>query len=308
MLLRAFESLRAVQLSAILPLGVIIALVAPAGARPAQPGMPAVPGSQGPSTVHAELVTDVASIQPGSNFRAAIRFTIDEGWHVNWINPGDAGLAPSIAWKLPAGFKADIVEWPFPSRFVTGPLVIFGYAGEMLLISDVRVPADLPAGGNVELAADVSWLACAEECVPGSATVRLKLPVETSSRPDPAARIKFDTSQARWPGPSLAWKLDAWVEETNTIVLELQSGDPAPLPIEGLFFFPYDPGLIENASPQPVSMREVPGGAVYQLRIARARMPAGELTRVHGLLVATSGLSRAEGPAAIEINVPVSRR
>jgi hypothetical protein len=44
---------------------------------------------------------------------------------------------------------------------------------------------------------------------------------------------------------------------------------------------------------------------VYQLRITRARMPAGELTRVNGLLVASSGLARAEGPAAIEINVPV---
>jgi len=308
MLLRVFESLRAARRSAILPLGVIIALVAPVQARPLQPGMTAIPGSPGASTVHAELLADVASIQPGSTFRAAIRFAIDEGWHVNWINPGDAGLAPSIAWKLPAGFKAGIVAWPLPSRFVTGPLVIFGYAGDVMLVSDVHVPADLPTGGNVELVADVSWLACAEECVPGSTTVRLQLPVEASSRPDPVARIKFDTTQARWPVPSLAWKLDAWIEETHTIVLEIQSGDPAPSPLEGLFFYPYDPGLIENASPQPVSMRAVPGGAVYQLRIARARMPAGELTRVHGLLVATSGLSRAEGPAAIEVNVPVSRR
>lgn len=305
---RAIDALRAARLCAVLPLGVIIALVAPARAHAAPPGVATIPGSPRAAMVHAELLADVASIQPGSTFRAAIRFAIDEGWHVNWTNPGDAGLAPGVAWKLPAGFKAGIVEWPLPSRFVAGPLVIFGYAGEVLLISDVRVPADLPAGGNVELAADVSWLACAEECVPGSATVRLTLPVEAASRPDPAARSKFDTTQARWPGPSLAWKLDAWIEETHTIVLEIQSGDPSPLPLEGLFFFPYDPGLIENALPQPVSMQAVPGGAVYQLRIARARMPAGELTRVHGLLVATSGLSRAEGPAAIEVNVPVSRR
>jgi DsbC/DsbD-like thiol-disulfide interchange protein len=277
-----------------------------AGTALAQGATPVLPGQA--TLVHAVLLSNAASIQPGSILRVGVHLTMNEGWHVNWINPGDAGLAPSIAWKLPAGFKAGIVEWPLPSRLVTGPLVIFGYTRDVLLISDVRVPADLPTGGNVELAADVSWLACAEECVPGSATVRLQLPVEASSRPDPATRIKFDTTQARWPGPSLAWKLDAWIEEANTIVLEIQSEDPAPSPLEGLFFFPYDPGLIENALPQPVSMQAVPGGAVYQLRIARARMPAGELTRVHGLLVATSGLSRTEGPAAIEVNVPVSRR
>jgi DsbC/DsbD-like thiol-disulfide interchange protein len=263
---------------------------------------------QATSLVHADLMADVASIQPGSTFRLGVHLTMKEGWHINWINPGDAGLAPSIAWKLPPVFKAGIVEWPLPARFVTGPLVIFGYEGDVLLVSDVHVPADVPAGGNVELGADVSWLACAGECVPGSVTVRLELPVEATSRPDPPSRSQFEATEARWPGPALAWKLDAWIEETNTVVLEIQSGDTGSKPLDGLSFFPYDPGLIENAAPQPVTAQPGPGGTVYQLRIARARMPAGELTRLYGLLVASSGLSRAEGPAAIEVNLPLSRR
>jgi thiol:disulfide interchange protein DsbD len=270
------------------------------------------PGTQptlptGAALVNAELMADVTSIQPGSTFRLGVHLTMKEGWHINWTNPGDAGLAPSIAWKLPSAYKAGIVEWPLPSRFVTGPLVIFGYAGDVL-VSDVHVPANVPVGGNVELAADVSWLACAGECVPGSATVRLELPVEATSRPDPAARSQFDATEARWPAPSLAWKLDGWIEETNTVVLEIQSGDAGAKPLDGLFFFPYDPGLVENAAPQPVTAQPGPGGTVYQLRIERARMPAGEFTRVYGLLVASSGLSRADGPAAIEVNVPLSRR
>src|SRR5258706_15066062 len=274
---------------------------------PLLPGI--APASPAPSDlVHAELVSDVSSIQPGSTFRLGVHLTIKEGWHVNWINPGDAGLAPSVAWKLPAGFKAGILSWPLPARFVTGPLVIFGYAGDVLIISDVRVPADVPAGGNVDLAADVSWLSCAEECIPGSAAVRVTLPVEKTARPNPATRTLFEATQARIPGHALAWRLDAWIEETNTLVLEIQSGDASAAPLDGLFYFPYDPGLIENAAPQTASAQPGPGGTVYQLRIERARMSVGELTRVYGLLVASSGLSRTEGPAAIEVNVPVSRR
>jgi hypothetical protein len=106
----------------------------------------------------------------------------------------------------------------------------------------------------------------------------------------------------------LAWKLEAWIEEENTLVLEVQSGDANAAPLQDLFFFPYDPGLIENAEPQKVSVQPGPGGSVYQLRITRARMPVGDLTRVYGLLVASSGIARTGAPAAIEINVPVIRR
>jgi DsbC/DsbD-like thiol-disulfide interchange protein len=282
------------------------ALALAAAAANAQLPDPLHPGK--PELVRAELVCDAASIQPGSTVRLGVHLIIKDGWHVNWINPGDAGLAPSIAWKLPAGFKAGIVQWPLPERFVVGPLVIFGYAGDVLLVSDVHVPANAAAGGNVDLVADVSWLACAEECIPGSASVRLSLPVEKTARPDAAARSLFDATEARWPGHSLAWKLDAWIEEENTVVVEVQSGDAGAPALQDLFFFPYDPGLVENAAPQPLSAQPVPGGTVYQLRITRARMPSAALTRVYGLLVASSGLSRAEGPAAIEINVPVTRR
>jgi thiol:disulfide interchange protein DsbD len=258
--------------------------------------------------VRAELISDVASMQPGSTFRLGVHLTMKEGWHVNWTNPGDAGLAPSIKWNLPPGLKASILSWPLPARIMTGPLAIFGYAGEVLLICDVRVPADFPAGGNVELAADVSWLACADECVPGSGSVHLTLPVEKTARPDAARHGLFEATEARWPSHSLAWKVEAWIEESNTLVLEIQSGDSNPSPLQEVTYFPYDPGLIENASPQKVTAQPGPSGTVYQLRIERARMPAGDLTRVYGLLVASSGLSRSDGPAAIEVNVPITRR
>jgi DsbC/DsbD-like thiol-disulfide interchange protein len=260
------------------------------------------------SLVRAELVADVASVAPGTPFRLGVRLRMADGWHVNWINPGDAGLAPSIAWKLPDGFKAGIVQWPLPSRFPTGPLTIFGYAGEVMLMIDVRPPADLPPGGNIMLAADVSWLACAEECIPGSATLRLDLPIEKAAR-NAEQRASFDATEARLPRHTRAWSVDARIDQSATIVLEVQDGSGKGAALEGVFFFPYEPGLIENAEPQTMSMHTGPAGqSVFELRITRARIPAGSVSNVEGVLVATSGLGEGTAPAAIEINVPVNQR
>jgi thiol:disulfide interchange protein DsbD len=260
------------------------------------------------SLVSAELIADVAAVAPGTPFRLGVRLRMAPGWHVNWINPGDAGLAPSIAWKLPDGFKAGIVLWPLPSRFFTGPLTIFGYADEVLLLTDVRTPASLAAGGNIDLAADVSWLACAQECVPGSATVRLTLPVESKARAHTGESAVFQSTEARLPRHAVTWNVDAHIDESTTLVLDIQNGAATGMPLEGAFFFPYEPGLIENAAPQVMSVHAGLGGQpVYELRIARARIPAGALTQVQGVLVAVSGLATGEGPAAIEINVPVRR-
>jgi len=259
--------------------------------------------------VSAELVADVAAVAPGKPFRLGVRLKMADGWHVNWINPGDAGLAPSIAWKLPEGFKAGILQWPLPSRFITGPLSIFGYANEVLLMADVRTPAGLSPGGNIELAADVSWLACAEECVPGSATVRLTLPVESTARTLAAEAGVFETTEARLPRHAMAWNVDAHIDESKTLVLDIQNGGESGRPLDGVFFFPYEPGLIENAAPQAMSVQAGPAGqTVYQLRIERARIPAGALTQVQGVLVAGSGLAAGDGPAAIEISIPLNRR
>jgi len=257
--------------------------------------------------VKAELVADVESIAPGATFRLGVRLKLADGWHVNWTNPGDAGLAPSIAWSLPEGFKAGILQWPLPSRFLTGPLAIFGYANEVLLMTDVRVPGDLAPGGNVRLGAGVSWLACEGECVPGSADIHLELPVEKSARPNTAHKREFDETEARLPGPAVTWSTSARMEGSN-VVLEIQNGSATGNPLTDLFFFPYDAGLIENASPQTLSVSAGPGGqSLYQLRIEPARMPTGSLTQLHGVLVASSGLSSQPGPAAIEISVPVKR-
>jgi DsbC/DsbD-like thiol-disulfide interchange protein len=256
--------------------------------------------------VRAELVADVASIQPGKTFRLAVRLVMTDGWHVNWINPGDAGLAPSVAWRLPKGFKAGLIEWPLPRRFSTGPLMIFGYGEDVLLSVDVDAPASIEAGTSVELAAEVSWLACAEACVPGAGKVSLRLPVEAASRTNPEGKSKIDATRERCPIQPTAWSMDARVADNSTLLVDIQTAAETTPALDGVFFFPFEQGLIENASAQSLAAMPGPYGRVaYQLRIERARIGVELPKRLTGILVCESGWTNGAGPQAMTVDVPL---
>ena len=66
--------------------------------------------------VEAELVSSRAAVAPGESFLVALRLKVRPEWHTYWINPGDSGAPTTLDWALPAGFKADAIQWPVPHR------------------------------------------------------------------------------------------------------------------------------------------------------------------------------------------------
>ena len=133
----------------------------------------AVVGDGGPGPVKAqhltaELVALGPAIAPGGTQQVGLVLTLDKDWHVYWINPGDSGEPPKIAWKLPVGITAGPMQFPIPKRLPLGPLMDFGYE------NDVAFPVTISAAptlkpGPVHLDAQVSWLVCAQVCIPGKA-------------------------------------------------------------------------------------------------------------------------------------------
>jgi DsbC/DsbD-like thiol-disulfide interchange protein len=61
-----------------------------------------------------------------------------------------------------AGFEAGPIQWPYPERIEAAPLVSFGYEGKAALLVRITPPRALNMGERVILAAQVSWLECAE--------------------------------------------------------------------------------------------------------------------------------------------------
>ena len=75
----------------------------------------------GPYTA-VDLIAAEAAITPGADLWVALRFHLEEGWHVYWQNPGDSGSPPALRWQLPDGIRAGEIEWPAPARIEAGTL------------------------------------------------------------------------------------------------------------------------------------------------------------------------------------------
>src|SRR3954470_12069322 len=87
------------------------------------------------------LLSDQSAVTPGSQVWVGIHFQLEPGWHIYWMNPGDAGQPPSVQWALPAGWSAGAIEWPAPERLTNAAGVDYGYNGEATLLTKVKVPA-----------------------------------------------------------------------------------------------------------------------------------------------------------------------
>ena len=151
-------------------------------------GPPAKPKLDGNRLVKVALLADRAAIRPGATFTLAVKLTIEKGWHVYWQNPGEAGAPTLATLRAPAGFEIGELQYPAPEREESaGDIVSFIHKDEMVLVCDVKAPAQLAPGSSVALGVDCHWLVCQETCYPGSGSAELTLAVAKASDADARA-------------------------------------------------------------------------------------------------------------------------
>lgn len=150
--------------------------------------------------VTAYLLADHDAVVPGQPLRLGVLLVQQEGWHTYWRSPGDIGLPTQITWGLPAGVSAAPFAFPAPARFELQGIVSYGYDGQVLLSSDLTVPAGL-TGGTLPVTAEVSWLVCQSSCIPGSASLKLELPIAAAHAASSAAPL-FDAYAKALPVPT----------------------------------------------------------------------------------------------------------
>jgi len=242
----------------------------------------------------AELVAATDAIVPGRPLDVGLVIRHDPHWHTYWRVPGDSGLPTTIDWKLPAGFAAGPIEWPVPKRLPIGPLMNFGYEGELLLPVRLTVPADVAPGQTVQLKARADWLICKEVCIPGGADLQLTLPVRAEAAPSAIAPL-FASTRAQVPQPTT---LDAASATIDGARVRLAFKPAAPL--RQLEFFPTEEARIEPAAAQALRA-EADGTSLY---LAATQPVAAEFTRLKGVLVANGGPA-AQGGWAGEVDLPL---
>lgn len=236
--------------------------------------------------IHVALITQEQVVAEGGTCHAGIHFTMDPGWHVYWRHPGDSGEAPALGWQLPQGWSAGDIAWPLPQALPVPPLMNYGYAPEVLLAVPIQVGSHASTT-PVTLATHVSWLVCAESCIPGSANLAIAIGVGKASSDNPQIAPLFERTRKALPEPLPS---DMAVSATTTdagFTLHVAS----PQPISQARFFPTEGLVLEEAAEQ----RWQKTAAGYDLALHHSEQLSGAPAALRGLLEVTDAQGAQRG-------------
>ena len=188
------------------------------------------------------------------------------------------------------------IVWPTPQRIPVAHLANFGYEGETTLLTRITPPAALAAAAPVAITADVTWLVCEKECIPGEASLSLSLPVAGAgaTAPHAAATASFDAARRALPQPSPWAARMQLAPDTVTLAGGRQGPDAGSRPLGLLLPLRRDAGAARGAATARRHARR-PGPAPASA--ARCRPPRP--TDAGGVLVVEEALGATTAAAGV---------
>ena len=244
----------------------------------------------------AQLVLERDVVAPGEAFDVGLRIAMQPGVHTYWRNPGDSGLPTRIEWRLPPGFRAEPLRWPYPRRFDTDGFVSYGYSRQVLLLARIQAPASLRPGMAVRLAAHAEWLACKEECVPESADLSVIVRVRAKKGNPTQWAAAFEQARREIPSGGEGWTFALSDGERGAVVLRIEAPEGVALRGRKPHFYPYEGGVIEPGGEQKATFD---GERSASLRLPVSSFHVGSVRSLAGVLVVGDG----EAARAIEVAV-----
>lgn len=253
------------------------------------------------------LIAERPTVAPGASFTLAVDLQTRPGWHTYWLNPGDAGLAPTLRWRLSEGVRLTRVQYPVPDRFEEEGIVSLGYSDRVWLLADFETDATVKEAGRVEVGLAVDWMVCREVCMPvkGDAAVSVAVAAEASPLAADERAAEFKRWRDRLPKPTEGWTVQAQVERRGLRLQIQPPADAAPAVAAwgGAQFYAIRRGALELQEKQ--RWRRKGDGWESLLRVGPEPIKAGEV--VEGVLVlqAPAG-GRAPAPLAWNVKAIVT--
>ena len=250
--------------------------------------------------VDAKLVSALAVASPGGTIPVALHQSIIDGWHTYWKNPGDSGESIDISWTLPENVDAGELRYPVPEAIPVGPLMNYGYADEVTLLTDIEIPGDWPSGEPVPLEAHATWLVCEETCIPEEARFSLSLPTGDLPMENASAASLFRAARERLP-LAAPWPVSV---NDNGNYLSLSVSGLSAAGDRAAYFFPATWGHLAHSGKQKMRV----SGDRLELDLPKGELPPrnaieGILTiGGAGYLVSApiaAGVSTADSPGVI---------
>ncbi len=244
--------------------------------------------AQESSRARVTLVADHLAITQGQAFQLGLRLRLAPRWHSYWRHAGDAGAPTEISLTLPEDSQAGPIAWPTPQAIPFGPLMSFGYYGEVVLPMQITPPAGLRAGEVFSITAQATWLVCDDVCIPEEGSFRLDLPVAAQAQTNPDLAPLFAAATAALPRPS-PWQASATIQG-EALRLRLTGPGLGRESLKEALFIPGVAGLLDHAAPQRLSH----GADWLELTLKRAERPEN-LAALEGVLLLTDQGGRRLG-------------
>ena len=241
----------------------LLSAVVYAGLYSSQLAAQSQPRTQERSAVDVELKSEFSEIRrpepdEQKSIQLAFTFTMEPGWHIYWRNSGEAGRSVQIDLNPPVGWQQVSARWPLPRIFhERARLRSYGYRDKVTLIREIQAESELAyQGEELEILAEVSWLACKDICVPGEKYLNLKIPFAQRDSSDPDTIRELAASRSSTPYPSLEVLKQRHPEFSglqfnsyrtrDTLYLEL-TGLPGDLQTDKLQFFPLQGNVLSRS-------------------------------------------------------------
>ncbi|NDC00300.1 MAG: hypothetical protein EBZ83_02615 [Verrucomicrobia bacterium] len=242
-----------------------------------------------------DLISEPKPILPGQPFTVGLRFQPKPGWHIYWKNPGDSGMAPSVKWRLPQGYTAGPLHFPFPEKILAPPLVSYGYETETVLLTEITPPSDLILPRKLPIAVDVEWLVCKEICLPGKASLDLTVPASPKDNVD--LQGLFDEIRREMPLRNSSLSVQAGQKDG---FLEISVANAPEL--GSLCFFPAEGDYPDEF--QPAQTQKKGNRQVLRVPLKKdAKLP----DTLNGILVAEKPWD-SSGHRALELLIPMKSK
>ncbi len=241
--------------------------------------------------VSAELMAWAPEgVQAGKEVLLGLRIQHEPGWHTYWKNPGDSGLPTSLSWQHADGIAIGPIQWPTPKALAAGPLMNYGYEGDLLLPVTVEIPAGF-SSETLAVKLHAKWLVCEEICIPESGHFALSIP---TGPPVAENAALFLAANARLPEPAS----QVIATQANPDTLSFQVGNlPAEMQGHSLIFVSETIGVFDYAAPIEQQWKDGSWIATVPISGQRSASP----TMIKAVLVDDAR------PAGVEIRLDASR-
>lgn len=241
--------------------------------------------------VQFRALSEIDTIAAGESIWIALEQELYPEWHSYWVNPGDSGAPTRVEWDLPEGFTITQLQWPTPHKLPYGPLLNYGYEGNVVALQKLTAPESF-GGEKITLSGQAESLVCKDICIPEFGPVSITLNGENSID----NRAYVDAARAKMPTPS---DLSAhFSQEGDNFVLRIEGTDicSAQNPCTDLEIFPYEWGLIVNT--------ETPVGAYKDsiLNIVQTASEERDIAEVTNSRIIIAYTDSSGARTAVEVN------